>query len=94
MLSIIATIAARKLAAVGISAVASLAIPWFVQDKPVLKWTWNKFGPVFVDSIKDKVKDKDEGLFANESPAIEHYTFIPREFNNGIKIDVGAKIIK
>lgn len=41
-----------------ISAAASTAVPYALQDRPVLRWTWDRFGPVVVDMAEERIDDQ------------------------------------
>jgi hypothetical protein len=47
----------KKLAVLAITTAATVAIPYLVQDRPRLKWAFDKLGPRVVDVTTDKVDD-------------------------------------
>lgn len=47
----------KKLAVLAISAAASTAIPFLIQDRPRLVWVWDRIGPRVVDAAKVAVDD-------------------------------------
>ena len=49
---------AARLLILGVTTLASTAVPYLLQDRPKLLWVWNKAGPRFVDLAKVKINDR------------------------------------
>ena len=39
------------------STLGGTVIPFLIQDRPVLKWSWEKFGPTVISRIEDRAND-------------------------------------
>lgn len=46
----------KRVVAIGFSVLVSTAIPHMVQDKPRIKWVWDKLGPMVVDAAEDRIE--------------------------------------
>lgn len=47
-----------KLAVFVLSTVTTTVVPVLIQDRPVLKWTWGKLGPVIETRVEDRINDR------------------------------------
>jgi hypothetical protein len=49
---------AARLLILGVSVLASTAVPFVLQDRPRILWVWDRVGPRVVDMAKDKINDR------------------------------------
>lgn len=50
------TLFAKRAAALGLSIVVSVVMPYVLQDKPKIKWVWDRYGPMVVDAAQELEK--------------------------------------
>lgn len=46
----------KRLALVAVTTLATTVVPVLLQDRPVLKWTWDKIGPRVVTRVTDRLE--------------------------------------
>lgn len=52
----------KRAVAIGFSVLISTVIPHLVMDRPVIKWTWDKYGPMIVDAAEDRIEARLDEL--------------------------------
>lgn len=81
---------AARLAVLVVTTVATTVVPVLVQDRPILKWTWNRFGPVIETRVKDRVQDRLDPQV--ETVPVNHRQpqLDPQPYNDGVQLTVPA----
>jgi hypothetical protein len=44
----------KRVAAIAITFAVTTAIPYAIHDRPMIRWTWDKLGPVIVNRANDR----------------------------------------
>lgn len=78
-----------RLAIFAVTTVATTVIPVIVQDRPILKWTWGRFGPVIETRIRDRIEDR---LAPQPIPKESEVVVRPVKFDDGVQLTVPACI--
>jgi hypothetical protein len=77
---------AARLAVFVVTTVATTVVPVMLQDRPVLRWTWGKFGPVIQTRVADRVQDRLAPPEVDVDIEINHrqVPVAPAPYNDGV----------
>jgi len=53
----IKTLVLKRLIALGFTLLVTAVVPFLTQDRPRLAKVWGKYGPVIVDTAKERIND-------------------------------------
>ncbi len=77
---------AARLAVFVVTTVATTVVPVMLQDRPVLRWTWGKFGPVIETRVADRIQDRLAPPEVDVDIKINHRVHqpVPQPYNDGV----------
>lgn len=67
----IKAIIAKRAAAIILTLVSSVAVPYILQGRPVLQWAWNKGGPIFVNRVEQRIEQRLAPRVSVKAPGVE-----------------------
>lgn len=83
---------AARLAVFVVTTVATTVVPVMLQDRPVLRWTWGRFGPVVQTRVIDRVQDRLAPPEVDVDIEINHRVHqpVPQPYNDGVQCTTPA----
>ena len=71
-------IVVRRLLILGVTVLGTTILPWVLQSRPALAWTWDKVGPRVVERATDVIETKFPGPLPKGDP---DFTPMPPDVN-------------